>query len=174
MRYSVVPQVYTITAFGASISLWPFLSRVAIMPSMEGTPHYLIHPLFTLEFILLLSTAIVWLTAFLFSLYNMHKQKMTLAEAVKQNLFVVSLVLATVIVALSGCVGYSENVHFEEFRADGLFVLPGLRPPNLFAFFRAIHGLGIIICEPAWIITILSKYLPIPSKTLKHDIFGAY
>ena len=159
VKYLVVPQVYTIIAFGASISLWPFLSRVAIMPSMEGMPLYLIHPLFTLEFFLLLSTAIVWFIAFLFSLYNIRKQTLTLTEVVEQNLFVVSFALITVIVAISGCVGYSENIHFEEFVADDLLSLRGLPPPNLFTFLRAINGFGIILCEPAWIITVLSKYL---------------
>lgn len=97
MKYLVVPQVYTIIAFGASIFLWLFLSRVAIIPSIEGMPLYLIHPLFTLEFFLMLSTAIVWFIAFLFSLYNLRKQTLRLIEIVRQNLFVVSLVLTTVV-----------------------------------------------------------------------------
>jgi len=153
VKYVVVPQVYTIIAFGASIFLWLFLPTVVIDPSMEGIPLYSIHPLFTLEFYLLLSTAIVWFIAFLFSLYNMRKQTMTLTEIVGRNLFMISLVLITIIVALSGCVLYSELIHFEEFPAMDL---PPLPPPNPFG---VLHGYGILLCEPAWIITVLSKYL---------------
>lgn len=155
MKYLVVPQVYTIIAFGATIFLWFYVPPIAIHRSMEGMPLYLAHPLFTLLFFLSLSTAIVWFIAFLFSfnLYNLRKQTMRLTEIVRQNLFVVSLAVTTVIVALSGCVLYSELIHFEEFPAMDL---PPLPPPNPFG---VLHGYGILLCEPAWIITVLSKYL---------------
>ena len=164
MKYVVVPQVFTIIAFGASIFLWLFLPTVVIDPSMEGIPLYSIHPLFTLEFYLLLSTAIVWFIAFLFSLYNMRKQTMTLTEIVGRNLFMISLVLITIIVALSGCVTYSQNVHFEEFGAGDLWITPAIPSPNPFAI---IYGYGILFCEPAWIITVLSKYLRAQSATFR-------
>lgn len=159
VKYLVFPQVYTIIALGASLVLMPFLTQVAIHPSMEGMPLYLIHPLFTLEFSLWLTTAIVWFITFVFSLNSIRKQALTLIEVVGQNLFVVSLAFITVIIALSGCVGYSENIHLEEFGTDYLLGIPSLPPPNLFTFLRAINGFGILVCEPAWIITVLSKYL---------------
>ena len=153
----VFPQVYTVIAFGASIFLWSFLPTVAIVPSMEGMPRYSIHPLFTSVFFLSLSTAIVWFIVSAISLHNIRKQRMTLAEIVRKNFLSVSLAILTVVVALSGCIVFSEKVpHFEDFQADGLLDLQGLRLPNPFAL---LYGIGILLCEPAWIITVLSKYL---------------
>lgn len=165
MKYVVVPQVYTIIAFGASVLLWPSLSGIALTPSAEGTPLYLIHPLFILEFSLWLSTAFAWFITFVFSLRNIRKQALMLNEVVGRNLFVVSLVLFTVIVALSGCVGYSESIYLKESGADDLrtndsrSVTYGLPPRDLFWYFRAINGFGILVCEPTWIITVLWKHL---------------
>jgi len=156
VKYAVVPQVYTIIAFGASILLWPSLSGIAINPSTEGMPRYLIHPLFTLEFSLWLSTAIAWFIVFALSLGNIHKQALKLTEAVGQNLPVVSLATITVIVALSGCVGFSDIIHFE------LYVwLPALPKPNLLTLFRAINAVGSILCVTAWIIAVLWRYLSV-------------
>ena len=107
----------------------------------------------------MLSTAIAWFIAFLFSLHDLRKQAMGLIETVKRSLFVVSLVFFTVIVALSGCVGYSESIISEESGADCFPSMRGLRPPNLFTYLRRINAFGIIALEPIWVITVLSKYL---------------
>jgi len=154
VKYAVVPQVYTIIALGASMFLWLFLPTIAITPSMEGVPLYSIHPLFTFEFCLLLSTVIIWFMVFLLALSNMRKQTMTLTEIVRQKVLLILLVLATIVAVLSGCVTYSQTIHFEEFGADGLWITPALSPPNLSAI---IHGYGILFCEIVWIITVLSK-----------------
>jgi len=150
VKYAVVPQVYTIIAFGASLFLMPFLTKVVIGSGMEAMPYYLIHPLFTLEFCLWLSTAIAWFIAFAFSLRNIRKQALTLTEIVGQNLPIVFLAAITVIIALSGCVGFSGSVHFPR---------SGIPTPDLFSFLRGINYLGILVCEPAWIIAVLWKYL---------------
>ena len=157
MKYAVVPQVYTIIAFGASILLWPSLSGIAINPSTEGTPRYLIHPLFTLEFSLWLTTAIAWFIAFALSLRYIRKKALKLTEAVGQNLLVVSLATITVIVALSGCVGFSDIIHYEEY----VWGLPALPKPDLFTLFRAINAFGSIVCVTAWIIAVLWRYLSV-------------
>lgn len=94
-----------------------------------------------------------------FFLYNLRKRRLVITKSVTPNLFTISLAIITVIIAISGCVGYSENVYFEEFGADDLWVLQGLPPSNLFTYLRAINVFGILLCEPAWIITVLSKYL---------------
>ena len=156
MKYAVVPQVYTIIALGASLVLMPFLTQVAIHPLMEGMPRYLIHPLFTLEFSLWLTTAIAWFIAFALSLRNIHKQALKLTEAVGQNLLVVSLATITVIVALSGCVGFSDIIHYEEY-----VYTPALPKPNLLTLFRAINAFGSIVCVTAWIIAVLWRYLSV-------------
>jgi hypothetical protein len=156
VKYSLVPQVYTTIAFGASIFLWIFLSKpMAIMPSMEGRPRYSIHLVYSLEFFLQLSTTILWLIVFLFSLYNLRRQAIKLSETVRHNLFLVCLVLGTAIVALSGCVLYSEPTNSGEY-SDGLVGLPPLPPPNPLGLF---HVRGILLCETAWIIKLLSRYL---------------
>lgn len=166
----VVAQVLTVMALGASIFLWTVMPSVVILPSMEGTPLYLLHPLFLLQFLLMASTAIVWLIVFLFSLYDVRRREKMLSEIVRRDWFGFSLVVFTVVVAVSGCVGYSENICFEEFSADDLLSLPGLPPPNIFTFLRTVNVIGFRLCEPAWIIKILSRYLKQRSTNVKAPI----
>lgn len=158
MNLMVVPKVYTITAFGASIFLWPYVSSVALGSSVDGVPYGLIHPYFTAELLLMLSTVVVWVMVILISLYNLRKQRMVLTKSIVQNWFVVSLAFATMIVAISGCMFYSEIFHFEEYSNNGLdlWVTPALSSPNPFAL---INGVGILFCEGAWIIIGLINYL---------------
>jgi hypothetical protein len=153
-----VPKVYTILAFGVSMLLWPYVSTVALEPSMEGVPRGLIHPFFTAELFLMMSTVFVWVTAMLISLYNLRKQRIGLTKRVIPNWFEFSLVLATIIVAVFGCIFYSEPFHYDLYpnSALGLWVDQGISPPNLFAL---VNGVGIILCEAAWIIIGLAKYL---------------
>jgi hypothetical protein len=151
----VNPQVYTIITFGASIFLWLFLPTVTIMSSMEGMPLYLIHPFFTLELFLMLSTAIVWVREMLISFYNLRKQRIALTKSMAQNSFIVSLAFVTVIVAISGCIVFSKTIHFEEFSSD-LVDLISIPSPSPFAL---IYGYGILFCEGAWIIMGLTRAL---------------
>jgi F0F1-type ATP synthase membrane subunit a len=107
-----VPKVYTILAFGTSMLLWSYVSSVALEPSMEGVPLGLIHPYFTAELFLMMSTAIVWVTAILVALYNLRKQRIDLTKCIMQNWFEFSLEFVTIIVAVSGCIFYSETFHY--------------------------------------------------------------
>lgn len=150
----VNPQVYTVITFGFSIFLWFFLPTVAIMPSMEGMPLYLIHPFFTLELFLMLSTLIVWVLA-IKSAYNLRKQRIALTQSITQNLFITFLVFVTIIVAISGCIFFSRTIHFEEFSND-LADLASIPPPIPFAL---IYGYGILFREGAWIIIWLNRAL---------------
>jgi len=150
-RYAVISQIYTIIAFGASIVLMPLLTLPAFGPSVEGMPRYLIHPFFTLDFSLWLTTAIVWFIAFALSLRYIHKKALKLTEIVGQNLHVISLATITVIVALSGCVGFSDTIHF----TPGIMSPPS---PLLFST-RMINFFGVLICEPVWIVAVLWGYL---------------
>ncbi|UCE29150.1 MAG: hypothetical protein JSV85_07875 [Candidatus Bathyarchaeota archaeon] len=159
MKYSLVPQVYTIMAFGVSILLMPFMNGIAINWSTEGAPLFLIHPLFTLEYSLILSTAIAWFIASLFSLRNVRKQAMGLVEAVEHNWLLVSLVLLTLVVALSGCMGFSEAISFKGFCARASPASGGLLTHNLFTHLRIVNATGMIGLEPLWITKVLSKYL---------------
>ena len=129
MSRLVVPQVYTIAAFGVSMFLWPYLPSVRLE-----------------ELFLMLSTVVVWVMATLTSLYKLRKQKIGLTKSIVQNWFIVALAFATVIVAISGCIFYSESFHFEMYHND-LVGLPALRPPNPFAL---INGVGILCCEAIW------------------------
>ncbi len=151
MKYAVIPQAYTIIALGISIVLMPLLTLPAFGPSVEGMPRYLIHPFFTLDFSLWLTTAIVWFIAFALSLRYIHKKALKLTEIVGQNLHVISLATITVIVALSGCVGFSDTIHF----TPGIMSPPS---PLLFST-RMINFFGVLICEPVWIVAVLWGYL---------------
>ena len=130
MNQLVVPQVYTIASFGASMFLWPYLPSVRLE-----------------ELFLMLSTVVVWVMAMPISSYKLRKQKISLTQSIVQNWFIVSLASATVIVAISGCIFYSESFHFEMYH-DDLVGLPALRPPNPFAL---INGVGILYCEATWV-----------------------
>lgn len=158
MGHLDVPKVYTILAFGASILLWPYVSSVALGPSMEGVPCGLIHPYFTAELFLMMSTVVVWVTAILISLHNLRKQRIGLTKRIIQNWFEISLVFATIIVAVSGCIFYSEPFHYNWYPSNDLdlWVTPALSPPNPFAL---VNGVGILFCEAAWIIIGLVNYL---------------
>lgn len=97
----------------------------------------------------------LWVMAMLISLHSLRKQRIALTESIIQNLFIVSLALTTVIVAVSACIVYSETIHFEKYH-NNLMDLQGISPPNPFAI---CYGLGILFCESAWIITGLLKCL---------------
>ena len=153
MRYLVAAQVFTVVALGASIFNGSLIHSVAIGSSMDGTPLYLVHPLFTLEFFLMLSVAVVWLIVLMFSLHSRQREK--LIDIIRQDWLGFLLVVFTVIAAVSGCIGFSEKIHFDEFRADDLLGLPGLPPPDVFTFLRAINGIGFLVCEPVWILKML-------------------
>jgi len=148
VSYLVIPLIYTVIAFGASIFLWSFLPSIILL---EGMPLYLAHPYFTAELFFMLSTLIVWVVAMLFSLHNIRKQKIALVKSLTQNGLIVCLALFTVLVAILGCEIYSRIV--ERHPAD-LHDLYALDPPNPFA---VIHGYGILFCEGAWIIVGIAK-----------------
>lgn len=171
MNRLVTPQIYTIIAFGASIFLWPYMSSVALLPSMNGMPLYLIHPFFAAELFLMLSTVVVWVMAMPISLYNLRKQRIALTKSIVQNWFAVSLVFITIVVAISGCIFYSEIFHFEEYPNNGLdlWVTPAPSPSNPFAL---INGVGILFCEGAWIIIGLVNYLKRPVNFYRRNVGG--
>lgn len=153
MRYLVAAEVFTVVALGASIFNGSLISSVVIVRSMDGTPLYLIHPLFTLDFFWMLSVAVVWLIVLMFSLYS--RQRETLIASIRQDWLGFLLVVFTVIAAVSGCIGFSEKIHFEEIRANDLLRLPALPPWDVFRFLRGINGIGFLLCEPVWILKIL-------------------
>lgn len=140
-------------SFGVSILLWPFLSAV---PLLESKPLFLIHPLFALEFSLLLSIIAVWSITFLLSLKSFLNQKVMLRKIVGRNSLLISLVFITLVVAISGCVSFSNFPNFVgPLQVGGLHVTYGLSPPNPY---RMLYGLGILFCEPTWIALIVLKY----------------
>jgi len=140
-------------SLGVSILLWPFLSAV---PILESKPLFLIYPIFALEFTLLLSIIVVWLVTFLLSLKSFLKQKLMLRKIVERNSLLISLVFISLVVAISGCVFFSKAPVFEEpLHVGGLLVLYGVPPPNPYGM---LYGLGILFCEPTWIVLIVLKY----------------
>lgn len=102
-KFKLTIMVYTIIAFGASILLWSPSSRVPIMPSAKGTPLHSLHPYFTAELLLMLSTVIVCVMAMLISLYSLRRRGVDLIRTMIQNYSIISLAVFTVIVAICGC-----------------------------------------------------------------------
>ena len=141
----IFPCVYTIIMFGISIFLWIVLPQIPIMP---GTPVYLQHPLFMLELFSLLSIVIVWIVAMLISLYILVIQKMSKIRCTSRNLFVVSLVSITIVVAISGSVLFSKTIPYRPNKLDDRWV-DYFDPPDLFG---QLYGLGILFCEGAWLV----------------------
>ncbi|UCG45537.1 MAG: hypothetical protein JSV58_01785, partial [Candidatus Bathyarchaeota archaeon] len=144
-RYALIPQAYTIVALGISVVLLPFMPAMTISPWMYEMPQFLIYPVYTVEFYLWLSIALVWFTAFALSLRNIRKKSVGLTQAIGQNRLVVSLAIITVIVALSGCLSLSLPMDIRR----------QLPPPYVlvFACLTVVGILGSIVCEPAWVIT---------------------
>lgn len=144
MKYTIISQVYTIIMFGTSIFLWIFLTPIPIM--ME-TPICLQHPLFMLELLFLLSTAIVWIVTLPIFLYSLMKGKISKTRSITQNLFVVSLALVTIVVAISGSIFFSKTIPYRPSQVDGLWV-SYFDPPDPFG---QVYGLGVLFCEGLWI-----------------------
>jgi len=141
----IFPYVYTMIMFGISICLWIVLPQIPIMPE---TPVYLQHPLFMLELFSLLSTVIVWIMAMLISLYILVIQKMPIIRCASRNLFLVSLVSITIVVAVSGSLFFSKTIPYRPNKLNDLWV-DYFDPPDLFG---QLYGFGILFCEGAWLV----------------------
>ncbi|MDH7564253.1 MAG: hypothetical protein QHH24_05155 [Candidatus Bathyarchaeota archaeon] len=150
MNYLTVAKAYTTIAFGVSIFLWPYLSSALLAPSI---PLALIHPFFTAELALMLSIVIAWILMIPICLSKLRKQKNTFKKSIAPNWYVIFLASATLVVAISGCIFYSQPVQYE-WEADDLRRMPPIPPPNLFA---RINGFGTLFCEAAWIIDGIRK-----------------
>lgn len=157
VRYAVIPQLYTIIAFGASLASILFMRALNLLirvdSLMDGMPTYLEYPYFTLNFSLWLSTAIVWLIAFMLSLRYIRKRGLKLTEVIAQNLYVTVFAAFTVIVALCGCVGFSNTYH----SVPPGTILPLLSPLTLGT--RTVAYFGTLWCVPAWICIVLWEQL---------------
>ena len=153
LRLWLVSGTYTTMSLGVSILLWPFLSTVSIL---EAKPLFLIHPIFALEFTLLLSIIVLWSATSLLSLKSILDQKLMLRKIVERNSLLISLVFITLVVAISGCVVFSKISNFiGPLQVGGLNVTPGIPPPKPYGM---LYGLGILFCEPTWISLIILKY----------------
>lgn len=144
MKYSIISQVYTIIMFGTSIFLWIFLPRISIMVE---TPICLQHPLFMLELLSLLSTAIVWIVTLPIFLYSLVKGKISETRSITRNLFIVSLALVTIVVAISGSIFFSKTIPYRPSQVDDLWVTY-VNPPDPFG---QVYGFGVLFCEGLWI-----------------------
>ena len=157
MKYAVIPQIYTIIAFGASLASLLFMRALGLLirvdSLMDGMPTYLAYPYFTLNFSLWLTTAIVWFIAFMLSLGYIRKRGLKLTEVVAQNLHVTVFAAFTVIVALCGCVGFSNTYHSVPLGT----ILPLLSPLTLGT--RTVAYFGTLWCVPAWIGVVLWEQL---------------
>lgn len=150
MKYTIISQVYTIIAFGASILLSILSTGMRLTPSAEGTPLYSIHPYFTAKLLLMLSTVIVWIVTLPIFLYSLMKGKIPKTRSTTQNLrarALVSLALATIVVAISGCIFFSKTVSYTASQTDNLR-MAGFGPVDPFA---RVYGFGVLFCEGLWI-----------------------
>jgi hypothetical protein len=159
VKYAVIPQIYTIIAFGASLASLLFmralrlLIRIDSSMAMDGTPTYLAHPYFTLNFSLWLTTTIVWFIAFMLSLRYIRKNELKLTEVITQNLHVTVFAAFTVIIALCGCLGFSNTYH----SVPPGTILPLLSPLTLGT--RTVAYFGTLCCVPVWIGVVLWEQL---------------
>jgi hypothetical protein len=150
----LVSGTYTALSLGVSILLWSFLSAV---PILEAKPLFLIHPIFALEIILLFSIVILWSVTSLLSIKSILNQKLMLRKIVERNSLLISLVFITIVIAISGCLVFSEVPFIERpLQVGDLHIIYGISPPNPYA---VLYGLGILFCEPTWIALVILKSL---------------
>lgn len=148
-----VPHIYTILAYGLSICLWALIPQIVLL---DGVPLYLIHPYFTAELFLMLSTLIAWTIFLAISLIHSLEQDVSITKAISQNLFTALLVLITIIAAISGCIYFfTEVVYYPEPPNGGRWVtiIPPQNPLG------PIYGFGILFSEAGWIILGIAKIL---------------
>jgi len=150
MRGFTVPEVYTLVAFGMSIFLWLYVPRVPLGPSMDGVLLGFVHPYFTAEFFLMVSTIAVWTVALLIFLSALRSQRVAIVTRIIQNRIAIGLALATLISATFGVIFYLQPYHFDEPIGNA----GALPPPNPLL---VINGLGIIFCEAGWMIAETAK-----------------
>jgi len=106
------------------------------------------HPYFTAQLLLMLSTVIVWIVTLPIFLYSLVKGKIPKTRSTTQNLFVVSLALATIVVAISGSIFFSKTISARAPSQTDNLRMVGLDPPDPFG---QVYGLGILFCEGLWI-----------------------
>ncbi|MGB9694233.1 MAG: hypothetical protein ACPLYF_05255 [Fervidobacterium sp.] len=106
-RATIVAQIYTIIAYGFSIYLWSLIPQVGLL---EGIPFYLVHPYFTAELFLMMSTLIVWTIALIISLIDSLKQGISIIKKASQNFPEIIALFITMIAAISGCIFYLTKV----------------------------------------------------------------
>ena len=102
-------EVYTVIVLGVSILLWAFIPRVAINWDI---PVFLQHPFFMLEFLSLLSTAIVWIITLPIFTYFLKKGKVSRTRSTDENLFIVFLGLVTVVVTVLGSIFWTRTIPY--------------------------------------------------------------
>ncbi|NIO37234.1 hypothetical protein GTO27_05960 [Candidatus Bathyarchaeota archaeon] len=79
-------------------------------------------------------------------LYSLMKGKIARTRSITQNLFVVSLALATIVVAISGSLFFSKTIPYLPSQVDGRWVSYYSPDP-----FGQVYGLGVLFCEGLWI-----------------------
>jgi len=139
-------ELYTVIVLGISILLWVLIPRIAINWDI---PVFLQHPLFMLEFLSLLSTAIVWIITLPIFTYFLKKGKASRTRSTADNLFIVFLGLVTIIVTVLGSIFWTRTLpylttHTETDRWNTI-----VYPPNPLGL---ISGIGVLCCEPLWIV----------------------
>lgn len=140
--------------------LWSYIPTVPFMPSMNGVPLGFIHPYFTAELLLTLATFFVWIMAVLIFLDNLRSEGIAFTENITvQNWLILCLILATMIVTVSGIIFYSSPFHFEE--RTGYVSIPSSNP------YAVVNHVGIIFCEVVWIIKGIVEFFQRFSKKRK-------
>lgn len=139
---------------GVSILLWAFIPRVAINWDI---PVFLQHPFFMLEFLSLLSTAIVWIITLPIFTYFLKKGKVSRARSTDENLFIVFLGLVTVVVTVLGSIFWTRTIPYLPTHRENDRWISIVYPPDPLG---QISGIGVLCCEPLWIFwTIYDNFL---------------
>lgn len=151
-RAVIVAQIYTIIAYGFAIYLWTLIPQVVLL---EGIPFYLMHPYFTAELFLMMSTLVVWIIALIISFIDSLKQSISIIKKASQNYLETIALFITIIAAISGCIFYLTKVVYMDYppiNGD----LHNIGQPDLLA---ATNAFCILFSEAAWIIIGMAKIL---------------
>ncbi len=148
MRHLVIPEVYTIIAFGISIGLWGSTSEIALS---SGLPLYSTHSYFALELFLMASTIIVWVIAAWFFRQRLRQQNMTFVQGLMQDGFIAFLAMLTILVAIIGCAVYTSapGPGSTGLISDLVGLTANLSSSNIFV---AFNSLGTLLCGILWVI----------------------
>jgi hypothetical protein len=168
LKWLIIPELYTVIAFGTAIYLW-FYPTVSTIPFMNGLPLLSVPPIFVAEFLLMASIILVWSTAGAVLLAGLRRRKAEIGKSLVSNCLTVFLVSATFLVAVLGCISYAQPLPIDETRPLVLVVdMPSIDSSvNNVSY---VHAVGVLLCEAAWILKLVWRIVSRISLFKDEDI----